>query len=214
MAAQRKTNRFGRKRYVRRRQYGARRPVYTRRMFRSYAPRPELKKKDFAKSDYNVNTTVTVVPINGIAQALTSTGRIGNKIQNKWFSLNGYVKHNNTATDGQMVKIWLIRDNQQRADIAITGADFLQEPANAVLSSLSADAPSKVKILATRSIMVDPSNEMKLVKIFKKLYFPTWFNGVNDTDYQKSMVYLVFASSDTTNKPVFSFTARHCYTDV
>lgn len=214
MAAFRKTNRFGRKRYVRRRLFGARKPYRPNRMFRSFAARPELKKKEFSMATANVNTTVTVVPINGVDQALTSTGRIGNKIQNKWFSLSGYVKHNNTATDGQMVKVWLIRDNQQRADTAITGSDFLQEPLNAVLSPLSSDAPGKVKILATRTVCVDPSNEIKSLKMFKRLNFATWFNGATAADFQKSMYYLCFASSDTTNKPTLTWTARATYTDV
>lgn len=66
--------------------------------------KPEIKYKDQSTSDYNAGTTAGVYGINAVAQGDTMITREGNKILCRYVCLKGHIKHNNTATDGQVVK--------------------------------------------------------------------------------------------------------------
>lgn len=212
MAAMRKTNRFGRKGY-RRRLY--KRRVYRPRMYRRMSGlRPEVKKIDSSAGVLNIPATANFNNVNSIGQGVTNLTRIGSKIFNKWISISGYIKHNNTATDGQMIKMWLIMDTQTQTDTLLTAVSVFAEPTVSVISPLSAAFPGRVKILASKVFLVDPSNEIKHIKFFKRLNFPTYFNGPDAGDVQKNALYVCWASSAAVNVPTLNYSYRVAFTDV
>lgn len=175
--------------------------------------KPEFKKYDMNESTYNVGTTAGVVHVNPIAQGDDFFNREGNKILGRSFYLNGYIKHNNTATDGQVIKLWLIQDKQQVADGLPTAAVIFNAPATSVTSALNANTVGRFKVLWQRTYTVDPSNEIKVVKMYKKMYLPVRYNGTTGSDIQKNGLYVVYASSDNTNKPTLTYDARFTYND-
>jgi len=209
--------RFVRKaRPMRRRRYAKKSPAYkalrmVKTIKRTY--NPEVKKKDMGQSDYSAGTTAGVIAITGIAQGDTNLTRNANKILAKSVIAKGWIKHNNTATDGQVVKVWLIQDKQQVGDTSPTAANIFTVAANSVTSPLNPDTVGRFKILWSKTYIVDPSSEIKTLYMFKRLSLPIRYNGTADSDIQKNGLYVVYASSDNTNKPTLTIDIRTSFYD-
>lgn len=170
---------YARRKYGQRKMYRRRRYVpkntkvvarkafnMVRAMRRTY--KPELKKYDNGQSSYACGTTAGFVPVTGIAQGDNYNNREGNKILVRYVNAKGWIKHNNTATDGQVVKVWLIQDKQQVGDTAPTAAQLFTVAANSVTSPLNPTTCGRFKILWSKTYIVDPSNEIKPFYLNKK----------------------------------------------
>lgn len=175
--------------------------------------KPEVKKFDKGQSTYNVGVTAGLVLLNNMAQGDTIQTRQGNKILCRYVTSQGWIKHNNTATDGQVVKVWLIQDKQQIGDTSPTSADLFSAANNAVTSPLNENTVGRFKILWSKTYIVDPSNEIKRFKLFKRMYIPSRYNGTAAGDIQKNGLYIVYASSDDANKPTLTIDTRLGYID-
>lgn len=163
--------------------------------------KPEYKKIDLGA----VTTTAGFIPtgavLHGVAQGDSNITRNANKILVKSISMKGYVQHNNTATIGQMVRIWIIQDTQQVGDTTPVAGDIWQVAASSVTSPLNRDSVGRFKILWSKSYIVDPSSEMKQISMYKRLTLPIRYNGTTASDIQKNGIYVFIASTDDTNKP-------------
>lgn len=175
--------------------------------------KPEVKKYDKGQSAYSAGTTAGVILINDMAQGDTSATREGNKILCRYVTAKGWIKHNNTATDGQVVKVWLIQDKQQIGDTSPTAANIFTVAANSIISPLNNDSAGRFKILWSKTYVIDPSNEIKPFNLYKRINIPTRFNGTASGDIQKNGLYIVYASSDNTNKPELTIDIRTAYID-
>lgn len=179
--------------------------------------KPEIKKRDKAQVSYNVGTTAGVFHVNDIAQGTITTAdtRVGNKILCKYVTAKGWIKHNNTATAGQVVKVWLILDKQQIADTTPSAADIFQTPANSATSPLNNETVGRFKILWSKTYVVDPSNEIKPFNLYKRMNIKSWFNGATSSDIQRNGLYIVYASNDNTEfKPELTIQCRTAFTDI
>lgn len=208
------------RRKVGRRTYRRRNRGPKRTYRRAYAQRgrrspfsPELKKVDLGQSDYSAGTTAGVIHVNAITQGDDYNQREGSKVVIRYVNARGWIKHNNTATDGQVVRVWLILDRQQVADSSPTAANIFTTAANSVTSPLNPSTVGRFRILWSKTYTVDPSNEIRPVFMGKKLFVASRFNGTANTDIQKNGLYIVYASSDNTNKPTLTLDVRTSYND-
>jgi len=180
---------------------------------KSYGHRPELKKYDKAQQTNDMPTTAYFVDLINIQQGLDITERIGNKINIKYIHINGFIQHNNTATVGQVCKVMIVTNKQQVPDTTPTATQLFSDPTNSSTSPINKLTAGQFRILYSKTIIVDPSNETKILKINKKCNLLQQYNGVATTDIQRNGLYLVMCSSDNTNKPTLTFNSRVSYTD-
>jgi len=149
MSPYKKTKRFGRKRFTRKRYHNSKlNYAYNkvRQIAKTY--HPEVKKFDVGPyTAVSVGTAATVYTLTNIGQGDTITTRQGNKILVKYLAIQGYLQHNNSSTIGQYVKIYLILDKQQVGDTQPTGLQIFET--NGVLSYLNAGNVGRFKILKT-----------------------------------------------------------------
>lgn len=175
--------------------------------------RPEYKKIDLGAVANDVGTTANTQLLHGIAQGDTNITRNGNNILIKSVSMKGWIQHNNTATVGQMVKMWLIADKQQIGDTTPTAADIWQVAASSVTAPLNRDTTGRFKILWSKTYTVDPGNEIRPIYMYKRLTHPVKYNGTTGADIQKNGLYLFMASTDDTNKPQVNTNIRTTFLD-
>jgi len=175
--------------------------------------KPEVKKSDKGQSTYNVGTVAGVIPVTSIAQGDDNLTRSAHKILVKSVVAKGWIKHNNTASDGQVVKVWLIQDKQQVGDTAPTAANIFTVQGNSVTSPLNPDTVGRFKILWSKTFILDPSNEIKTMYMFKRLSLPVRYNGATISDIQKNGLYILYASSDDANKPTLTIDIRTSFYD-
>lgn len=175
--------------------------------------KPELKKVDSAQSTMSVPTSAYFQPLHSIAQGSDYNQREGNKVVIRYITARGFIKHNNTATDGQVLRVMLVWDKQQISDTTPTAGDLFSVAAESVTSPMNPRNAGRFKVLWSKIYIVDPSNEIKSFYLNKRLSMPIRYNGTANTDIQKNGLYLVISSSDNINKPTFTRDVRTSFID-
>lgn len=176
----------------------------------------EVKKYDVYESARNIPDTGYIYSLNQIALGDGADAqRDGNSIFARHLSLRGVVNWNTTAAVPQEVRVAVILDRQTIVDTAPAYTDIYDNTGTAVapLSHLTAESVGRFKVLATRTVFLSDQKRSAPVQIQLNMRHHIRFNGALATDYQRGALWLVCSSSEGTNYPVLSWTARLSYHD-
>lgn len=155
-------------------------------------------------------TAITTIP-----QGDNSDNRTGKSVLLRSIYLRGFMSVNASVTGNTRISLILVRDNQQISDTTPSVTDILS--ADDPDSMLNLNSAGRFKIVWRKNYTLFPQStgagSTKDITKFVKLYDHVRFNGTTAADVQKHGYYFVIASSESTNFPSCSFTARIGYHD-
>jgi len=153
--------------------------------------------------------------ITGLAQGDGVSGRTGNSILAKTYSMNGYMYIAPTQTTNTRVMLALVLDKQQVEDTTPNIGSIFVDPVDPS-TLLNSSNLGRFSILWRKQYTLDAitaGTPAKQVKCFKRLGFHVRYNGTTNTDIQRNGLYLVMITSEPTLYPTIKMNVRFSYHD-
>lgn len=170
----------------------------------------EKKFVDTATST-SISTTGQVVHLSDVAQGAGQSARDGNSIKVTYLGLNIGLTINASAT-ASLVRILVVRDNQQVGDTSPTMANVLA--AEDTTAFLNGSTLGRFSILYDKVFTLNSTgvaNRMVHIKLPMKHHVR--YNGTASTDIQKGGLYYMAVSNEATNTVAHYMNARLRYID-
>lgn len=159
-----------------------------------------------------IDSTGGLLPLSGISQGDTDSGRTGNSIfaRNLFMNLNVKVNASNLST--QFVRLILLQDNQQISDTTPSVSDVLDSAyPNAPLNQSTA---GRFTIIRNWEFYLNTAtNPGRVLKKYFKLWHHIRYNGTASTDIQRGGLYLLYISDQSTNPPTAGYQIKLGYHD-
>jgi len=218
-----KRRRFNRSRPYPRRGRGRRMPWYSKKYSVGDVASAAWKGVRYLKSMINVekhlfdqgfastvSDTGTITHVTAIPQGDAEATRTGNSILAKYISLKGNMNMGASATR-TFVRVMIVQD-LFNTGTAPTIADILG--AVNTFSPVNVDTRDRYVVLRDRTFSLDVAGKgLFTFKWFVRLNFHIKYTGAAGSDEYKNQLYVVLISSEDTNVPSVSYTARLAYFD-
>jgi len=140
----------------------------------------------------------------------TVAGRTGNSILLKSIYLKGVITWN-SSNSGQIIKCWMVQDNQQVAGTAPSFANVFNS--RDVISMRNRNTLDRFTILDTKTYQQNESKDSQLIDLYKDFQHHVKWYGTGGGDIQKGGIYLLFVSNKTTDLPFLTLDLRTSYHD-
>ncbi len=174
--------------------------------------KPEMKSKDVPENSVTVLAAGDVINLSNIAEGPGESSRIGLKIRVKGIGIHGSWRTNLIPTQTSMRLIVYV-DMRNVVDAKSTPANILEELTP--FSYINHRRVKKFRILVDRFLTLNINDhQTSAFRWWKKLDFVQGYNGILATDIESKGLNLLLISSEATNGPIFTFSARMIYTDV
>lgn len=147
-----------------------------------------------------IGATPIFTNIAPVQQGNNNNDRSGNKINAKYFRLNGFLQAKGAV--GDIARVMIIKDTEN-IGTAPTESDVFGGSArmlNGYPVDVGTSAYQRFKVLYDKWFTFDTSQMYKPIKINKKLNYPIQFTGNASTDEGKNTTYIVMVSNDDTDK--------------
>lgn len=159
------------------------------------------------------NSTGSVTALTTIAQGDNDGERGGLSIKPQSLLIRGTLLCSASAS-GTMVRIMVVRDNEQVADTDPSINNILDGNITVTaLAPLNNLTVGRYTMLYDKLMVLDPQRPFKSFEIFKELSGHIRYNGTASSDIQKHGMYVCVISNEATNYPTLNFAARLSYTD-
>lgn len=173
----------------------------------------EHKKFDASIASTPSGTAATITHLSGITQGDSDQNRTGNSLLAKSIYIQGRIVKHASATS-TVVRLMLIRDNQQVADTAPTTTEILDPSLGALIDCpLNNETVGRFSVLYSRKFVVNADRSSTFFKVYKKMNSHVRYNGANAGDSQKNHLFWVAISDETTNVPNVHGISRLSYID-
>lgn len=160
-----------------------------------------------------VSTSGELQGLHNIAQGDQNYQRNGNSFLCKSIQVKGHITWNATGTT-QVVKLWLVQDNQQIADTEpVFGDIFETSTFNDVNATLEKKNIGRFKILWSQMYTQNQQIDQVQVNHYLSMNHHIRYNGNAAADIQKGGLYLVKVSNQPTNTPTVSAATRLSFYD-
>jgi len=154
-------------------------------------------------------TSFTKVHMTEIAQGVGYNERKGLEISLRSFACRFTIK---PAATSDFVRVMLFLDRQQVSDTTPTDSPIVGSPKH--LGTYDPQLINRFKILYDKTFALSTTTSAcRVIKIYKKLYTNTRYNGTASTDIQRNGLYLWFVGADNTHKASIEYFARVAYVD-
>lgn len=197
-----------RKRYYRKRGYGANRYCkpkamdYARAAYSGVKYLKGLVNSEVFKHNVTIaagtSSTGSVTHLSGIAIGDGDSTRTGNSIFTKYLSFRANVAVNPSAT-ATILRMVIFQDKQQVGDGTPAVSDVLET--SSVVSSLNQNSVGRFKIIRDINIALNDTVINKYIKRYIKIKTHIRYNGTAGSDIQRGGLYCLLISNEATNAP-------------
>lgn len=185
----------------------------------------EVHKHDVAPTSQAIGTTATIIQLNAIAQGDTVSSRTGNSILAKYLAVKMSLAIHGSATN-TVVRLIIFIDHQQIADTAPGTTDLLNS--NSTLAHIQTNTVGRFEVIKDWFITLDSASRASFTtQLYKNFagrtqrgrYYDSGtglhckFNGTGSTDIQSNGIYFLMLSSEATNTPTLTYSARFGFHD-
>lgn len=151
------------------------------------------------------------VAVTSIAQGDLIANRTGNSILLKKVYIRSHLQLHSSASQS-IFRLVVVRDKQQVAD-ASPSYETVFSPGGGVLSALNTDNLGRFEVLYDKSFVVDSTDPLVPVEVCVPTSSHVRYNGPGSMDINKGGIYVVCASNEPTNAPVWSYRIRAMWHD-
>ena len=176
--------------------------------------KPELKYIDFSSGSTGIVAAGNFFLLNGVAEGLGPTARIGQRIMMRKLEIRGSVEFDNTDLINNVVRIMIVYDKVP-SGVQFTLLQLLE--AQSVNSPRSRDFLKRLTVLSDRRMkLMDVTNfEVNIITHNKKINKLVEYtaNNNNITGIATGALYLFMSSNVTANPPELFFRSRVTFFD-
>lgn len=152
-----------------------------------------------------------LIPVNGIAQGDTASGRTGNSVLMRNLLLKCSFEQNASATI-TTYRMMIILDKQAIADTVPSATDVL-ESANP-MSPLATASAGRFQVLKQWFFTTDDTkSQTRTIEYYRNMRIHARYNGTANTDIQKNGLYILVIADQATNTPTFRYSYKLGYHD-
>lgn len=177
--------------------------------------RDEIKRFDLSPAGAVVTSAGTLIRVGAMAQGVTHSERIGNRIYAKYIRFSAVIV-NNAAVQSGAVRFIMFIDTEGTTANPATIASLLDTvvAGNGITSAINSDHTQRYTILMDKVVTVSAGGPTQLqFKKFRRLKLVSYFVGGLSTDLDKNTVYIAMLSGEAVNGPTVIYHSRFAFND-